>query len=73
MCNLSLLKWWLHQRYQQINSQNQFNIVILMQTFENLLLQNYSAEFLDTARKKIPGYVQLKFVQMVASPTLSDK
>ena len=43
----------------------------LMQTFENLPLQNCTTKFLDIAHKYTLGmYVQLKFVQIVAPPTL---
>ena len=46
MCNKSLFKWWHHLFYQQNISKRQFELAAnLMQTFENLLLQNYSAEF----------------------------
>ena len=42
-----------------------------MQTFKNLLFQNYATEFFDIAHKQ--SLVLLKFVQMVAPPTLSAK
>ena len=45
MCNQSLFKWWRHLHYLQNNSERQLN---LMQTFENLLLQNYLPKFLNT-------------------------
>ena len=46
MCNKSLFKWWHHLFYRQNISKRQFELAAnLMQTFENLLLQNYSAEF----------------------------
>ena len=35
----------------EIIAQNNLNIVYLMQTFENHLLQNYRTEFLDIAHK----------------------
>ena len=35
----------------EIIAKNNLNIVNLMQTFENLLLQKYWTEFLDTAHK----------------------
>ena len=41
MCNQSLFKWWHHLHYWRNNSQRQINIENLMQTFKNLLLQNY--------------------------------
>ena len=44
----------------------------LMQTFENLLLQNYSTKFLDITQLVL-GYVLSKFVQMVVPPTLLVK
>ena len=44
-----------------------------MQTFENLLLQNYSTVFLDIAHKYSLGMCNKKFVQMVGPPTLSAK
>ena len=47
------------------------NIENLMQIFENLLLQNYSTEFLDIGTQIVFRYVLLKFVQMVVPPTLS--
>ena len=46
MCNKSLFKRWRHLHYLQNNSKRQFELAAnLMQTFENLLLQNYSTEF----------------------------
>ena len=46
MCSQSLLKWWCHLHYWQSNSKRQFELTAnLMQTFENLLLQNYPTEF----------------------------
>ena len=35
----------------EIIAKNNLNIVNLMETFENLLLQNYWIEFLDTSHK----------------------
>ena len=51
MCNQSLFKWWRKLHYWQNNSQRQFEHRNLMQTFENLLLQNYSTKFLDIIYK----------------------
>ena len=48
---------------------------MFIQDHFNLLLENYLTiffKFLDIAHTNIP-YVQLKFVQMVAPPTLSTK
>ena len=51
MCNQSLFKWWRHLHYWRNNSQRQFeHKKNLMQTFENLLLQNYSTKSLDINR-----------------------
>ena len=47
MCNQSLFKLWRHLYYWRNNSQDILNIENLMQTFENLILQNYSTKFLD--------------------------
>ena len=51
MCHQSLFKWWRHLHYWRNNSQRQFERRNLMQTIENLLLQNYSTEFLDITYK----------------------
>ena len=45
------------------------NLVSVFKTFENLLLQNYSIEFIDIEKKMLLGYVYLKFVQMVVPHT----
>ena len=39
----------------EIIAKDNFNIENLMQTFENLLLQNYSTKFLDITHKKSLG------------------
>ena len=62
MCNQSLFKWWCHQHYWRNNreiiaiigeiiAKDNLNIENLMQTFENLLLQNCLTKFLDIAHK----------------------
>ena len=51
MCYQSLFKRWCHLHYWRNNSQNNSNVEILMQTFENFLLQNWGTEFLDIAHK----------------------
>ena len=50
----------------KIIAEDNLNIENLMQTFENLLLQNFTTKFLQLN-------VQLKFVQMLAPPTLFEK
>ena len=52
MCNQSFLfKWWSTYIIGEIIAKDNLNIENLMQTFENLLLQNYSTKFLDIAYK----------------------
>ena len=49
-------------------AKDKLNIANLMQTFENLLLQNYLTEFLAIALKKSLGIctcMKLKFVQVI--------
>ena len=46
MYNKNLFKGWHHLFYRQNIRKRQFELTAnLMQTFENLLLQNYSTEF----------------------------
>ena len=47
MSNQSLFKWWPTYIIGEIIAKDNLNIERLMQTFENLLLQNYSTKFLD--------------------------
>ena len=51
MCNQSLFKWWRHLHIGEIIAKDNLKPENLMQTFENLLLQNYTTKFLDTAHK----------------------
>ena len=51
MCNQSLFKWWCHLHIGEIIAKDNLNIENLMQTFENLLFQNYSTKFLDIKYK----------------------
>ena len=45
LCYKSLFKWWRHLHYRQNNSKRQSELTAnLMQTFENLFLQNYLRE-----------------------------
>ena len=57
MCNSSLFKWWCHLHYWQINGKDNLNIENLMQSFENILLQNYSTYFLHIGHKKLSPWV----------------
>ena len=51
MCNQSLFKSGTTYIIGEIIAKDNFNIENLMQTFENLLLQNYSTKFLDITYK----------------------
>ena len=51
MCNQSLFKWCATYIIGQIIAKDNLNIENLMQTFKNLLLQNYSTKFLDITYK----------------------
>ena len=44
-----------------------------MQIFENLLLQNYSKEYLDILPEFLVNMLLVKLVQMLATPTLLAK
>ena len=56
MCYSNLFKWWCHLHCRQKN----LNIENLMQTFENLLLQNYLTKFLDIAHTNSPWVCVMK-------------
>ena len=51
MCNKSLFKWCATYIIDEIIAKDNLNIENLMQTFKNLLLQNYSTKFLDITYK----------------------
>ena len=51
MCNRSLLNGGATYVIGEIIAKVNLNIENLMQTFENLLLQNYLTEFFDIAHK----------------------
>ena len=69
MCYQSLFKWWLHLYYWRNNSQRQFE----HRKFDANLLKSSSPKLLNKIYRYyiqiVLGYVQLKFVQMVAPPT----
>ena len=44
-----MFKWWCYLHYWQNNSQIKFEHSKFNANLENLLLLNYSTEFLDTA------------------------
>ena len=41
----------------ELMAKDNLKLAFVMQTFENLILQNYSTEFLDIADKKVLVYV----------------
>ena len=51
MCNQSLFKWCATYIIGEIIAKDNLNIENLMQTFKNLLLQNYSTKVLDITYK----------------------
>ena len=51
MCNLSFSNGGATYIIGEIIAKDNLNIENLMQTFENLLLQNYSTKFLDITYK----------------------
>ena len=51
MCNQSLFNGGATYIIGEIIAKDNLNIENLMQTFENLLIQNYSTEFLDISHR----------------------
>ena len=73
MCNQSLFKWWRHLHYWRNNRQRLFE----HRKFDANLWKSSSPKLLKKILRyctKIDlGYLQLKFIQMVAPPTLFAK